>query len=262
MDKSEKELKDLVKDNYSRVVKEDRSCCNSKSCCGNGNEEIVEKMDYSKEEINSIFREANYGLGCGNPGSIANLKEGEVVLDLGCGAGFDVFLASRKVGPSGKVIGVDMTEEMIKKAKNNAKKNNINNVKFLLGEIEDLPIEDNSIDVIISNCVINLSPNKEKVFEEVKRVLKTDGRLAISDILKEKEFPNEILSELDNYSSCVTGSVKKDKIINILESLKFKDIEIERKTNSNEIVEDWISGFNIQNYIYSSYIRAKNSSEY
>src|SRR6056297_625552 len=259
MDKSEKELKDLVKDNYAKVVREDKSCCNSLSCCSDGNEEIVGKMDYSKEEINSIFKEANYGLGCGNPASIANIKKGEVVLDLGCGTGFDVFLASRKVGAFGKVIGVDMTEEMIKKAKNNAEKNNINNVEFLLGEIEDLPIEDNSIDEIISNCVINLSPNKEKVFKEAKRVLKTGGRLAISDILKEKEFPNEILSELDNYSSCVTGSIKKDKTINILELLNFKDIEIERKANSDEIVEDWISGFNIYNYIYSAYIRAKNN---
>ena len=257
MDKSEKELKDLVKENYSKVVKNEDSCCNSSSCCGNDNNDIVEKMDYSQEEINSIFNEANYGLGCGNPGSIANLKKGEVVLDLGCGAGFDAFLASRKVGPSGKVYGVDMTEEMIKKAKSNAAKNNINNVEFLLGEIEDLPLEDNTIDVIISNCVINLSPNKEQVFKEAKRVLKENGRLAISDILKEKEFPNEILSELDNYSSCITGSIKKDEVINILNSLGFQDIEIERKSNSDEIVEDWISGFNIHNYIYSAYIRAR-----
>jgi len=257
MDKSEKELKDLVKENYSKVVKNEDSCCNSSSCCGNDNNDIVEKMDYSKEEINSIFKEANYGLGCGNPGSIANLKKGEVVLDLGCGAGFDVFLASRKVGSSGKVYGVDMTEEMIKKAKNNAEKNNIKNVEFLLGEIENLPLEDNTIDVIISNCVINLSPNKEQVFKEAKRVLKENGRLAISDILKEKEFPNEILSQLDNYSSCVTGSIKKDEVINILNSLGFKDIEIERKSNSDEIVEDWVSGFNIHKYIYSAYIRAR-----
>ncbi len=257
MDKSEKELKDLVKENYSKVVKKEDSCCNSSSCCGNDNNDIVEKMDYSKEEINSIFKEANYGLGCGNPGSIANLKKGEVVLDLGCGAGFDVFLASRKVGSSGKVYGVDMTEEMIKKAKNNAEKNNIKNVEFLLGEIENLPLEDNTIDVIISNCVINLSPNKEQVFKEAKRVLKENGRLAISDILKEKEFPNEILSQLDNYSSCVTGSIKKDEVINILNSLGFKDIEIERKSNSDEIVEDWVSGFNIHKYIYSAYIRAR-----
>ncbi|HKL12590.1 MAG TPA: arsenite methyltransferase [Halanaerobiales bacterium] len=257
MDKSEKELKELVKENYKNVVKDNKDCCNSSSCCGNKKEEIVEKMDYSQEEINSVFKEANYGLGCGNPGSIANLKEREVVLDLGCGAGFDVFLASSKVGSSGKVFGVDMTEEMIKKARNNADKNDIKNVEFLLGEIEDLPIEDNTIDVIISNCVINLSPNKERVFKEAKRVLKKGGRIAISDILKDKEFPNEIMSKLDNYSSCITGSIKKDKVINILDSLNFKDIEIERKTNSDEIVEDWISGFNIHKYIYSAYIRAK-----
>jgi ubiquinone/menaquinone biosynthesis C-methylase UbiE len=214
-------------------------------------------MDYSKEEINSSFAEANYGLGCGNPGSIANLKTGETVLDLGCGAGFDVFLAAKKVGKNGKVIGVDMTEAMIEKAKSNALKNNIDNVEFLLGEIEELPLGDNSVDVIISNCVINLSPNKKKVFTEAKIVLKNRSRIAISDILKEKEFPEEIKANLDNYSSCVTGSVEKEKYYSILKELEFKNIEIERKNNSDEIVEDWISGIGINDYIYSAYIRAE-----
>ena len=264
MQNKEAKIKDNVKKNYSKVVETDNSsgCCSS-SCCGssekeeNKAKELAEKMDYSKEELDSAFAEANYGLGCGNPGAIANLKEGETVLDLGCGAGFDVFLAARKVGENGKVIGIDMTEAMIAKAKNNAQKNGVDNVEFMLGEIEDLPLADNSIDVIISNCVINLSPAKEKVFAEAKRVLKSGGRLAISDILKEKEFPAEIMANLDNYSSCVTGSIEKESLLSILEELEFKNIEVERKSHSDEIVEDWISGMNINNYIYSAYIRAE-----
>ena len=264
MQNSEAEIKKNVKKNYSKVVEKDSSsgCCSS-SCCGSSaNEEakakkLAEKMDYSQDDLESVFAEANYGLGCGNPGAIANLKEGETVLDLGCGAGFDAFLAARRVGRSGKVIGVDMTEAMIKKAKENAQKNGLENVEFILGEIEDLPLADNSVDVIISNCVINLSPAKQKVFAEAKRVLKSGGRLAISDILKAEEFPAEIKANLDNYSSCVTGSIVKDKLLSILEELEFKNIEIERKSQSDEIVEDWISGIDINQYIYSAYIRAE-----
>ncbi len=262
MQNSETKIKENVKKNYSKVVEDNSGCCSS-SCCGSSAEEekkakeLAEKMDYSREELDSAFAEANYGLGCGNPGSIANLKEGETVLDLGCGAGFDVFLASKKVGESGKVIGIDMTESMIEKARDNAAKNEIDNVEFILGEIEALPLEDNSVDVIISNCVINLSPAKEKVFAEAKRVLKAGGRLAISDIIKAEEFPAEIKANLDNYSSCVTGSIKQEKILSILEELEFKKIEIERKNHSDQIVEDWISGIDINNYIYSAYIRAE-----
>jgi ubiquinone/menaquinone biosynthesis C-methylase UbiE len=146
---------------------------------------------------------------------------------------------------------------MIEKARDNAAKNEIDNVEFILGEIEALPLEDNSVDVIISNCVINLSPAKEKVFAEAKRVLKAGGRLAISDIIKAEEFPAEIKANLDNYSSCVTGSIKQEKLLSILEELEFKKIEIERKNHSDQIVEDWISGIDINNYIYSAYIRAE-----
>lgn len=263
MQNNETKIKDRVKKNYSKVVKEDNGGCCSSSCCGSSPKEekkakeLAEKMDYSQKELDSAAAEANYGLGCGNPGAIANLKEGETVVDLGCGAGFDVFLAAQKVGKKGKVIGIDMTESMIKKARENAQKNEIENVEFILGEIEDLPLADNSVDVIISNCVINLSPAKEKVFAEAKRVLKNGGRLAISDILKAEEFPEEIKADLKNYSSCVTGSIEKEKLLSTLNELDFKNIEIERKSNSDEIVEDWISGVNINEYIYSAYIRAE-----
>jgi len=258
------EIKDKVKKNYTEVVTRSQSGCGCSSSCCSGSDskedkakELAAKMDYSNEELESVFAEANYGLGCGNPGAIANLKAGETVLDLGCGAGFDVFLAARQVGENGKVIGVDMTEAMIEKARANAVKNGINNVEFILGEIEELPLADNSIDVIISNCVINLSPAKAKVFAEAKRVLKNGGRLAISDILKAKDFPAAIKDNLDNFSSCITGSIEKDQLLSILDELEFKNIEVERKNNSAEIVEDWISGIDINNYIYSAYIRAK-----
>lgn len=264
MNDKEAQIKNNVKKNYTQVIETNSSgCCSSSSCCGGSAEdeatakELAEKMDYNQEELDSAFAEANYGLGCGNPGAIANLKEGETVLDLGCGAGFDVFLAASKVGKEGRVIGIDMTEAMINKARNNAQKNNVENVEFILGEIEDLPLEDNSVDVIISNCVINLSPAKEKVFAEAKRVLKNGGRLAISDILKAEEFPEEIKANLDNYSSCVTGSIARENLVSILEELEFSSIEIERKSHSDQIVEDWISGVDINNYIYSAYIRAQ-----
>jgi len=264
MTNKELKIKDRVKKNYTKVVtKEESGCGCSSSCCGGSEneeakaQELAEKMDYSSEELESAFSEANYGLGCGNPGAIAELKQGETVLDLGCGAGFDVFLAARKVGQEGKVIGVDMTAAMIEKAKANAKKNKVDNVEFILGEIEELPLEDNSVDVIISNCVINLSPAKKKVFSEAKRVLKNGGRLAISDIIKAEDFPAAVEADLDNYSSCVTGSIGREELLSILKELEFKNIEIERKEHSDEIVEDWVSGINIKNYIYSAYISAE-----
>jgi ubiquinone/menaquinone biosynthesis C-methylase UbiE len=262
MENNKEKIRESVKKNYTKVVSSKNSCCSS-SCCGSSEverdikTELAEKMDYSEEELGEAFAEANYGLGCGNPGSIADLREGETVVDLGCGAGFDVFLAARKVGPKGKVIGIDMTEAMIEKARENARRNGIKNVEFILANIEDLPIEDNSIDVIISNCVINLSPEKEKVFAEARRVLKDGGRIAISDILKAEEFPEKIKDDLDNFSSCVTGSIEKEKLLSILKNLSFKNIEVERKNHSDEIVEDWISGMNINNFIYSAYIRAE-----
>ncbi len=263
MGNKEVKIKDTIRRNYTAVISGNNSGCCSSSCCGDSEtetvkaKELAEKLDYNNEELESAAAEANYGLGCGNPGAIANLKEGETVLDLGCGAGFDVFLAAGKVGKKGKVIGVDMTEAMIEKARSNAQKNGVDNVEFILGEIEELPLADNSIDVIISNCVINLSPAKKKVFAEAKRVLKSGGRLAISDILKAGDFPVELEADLDNYSSCITGSIEKDQLLSILEELEFKNIEVERKNNSAEIVEDWISEIDINNYIYSAYIRAE-----
>ena len=171
----ENETKKIVREGYSKIAK-DSSCCRACSC--SNSEKISESIGYSKEEMSAV-PEANLGLGCGNPTALGEIKEGDVILDLGSGAGFDAFLASKKVGESGKVIGVDMTPEMIEKANTNKEKYNYNNVEFKLGDIENLPIEDNSIDVIISNCVINLAPNKEKVFSESCRVLKKGGKMYV-----------------------------------------------------------------------------------
>lgn len=193
-DISSGEIKNIVRDSYKKIVTEKTSCCadntSSSSCCGS--EDISKSIGYSKEEMDIVPKDSNLGLGCGNPNLLANISKGETVLDLGSGAGFDCFLASSKVGDSGLVIGVDMTVEMLTQARNNAINNNYKNVEFRLGEIENLPVADNIVDVIISNCVINLSPNKQRVYNEAYRVLKKDGRLSISDIVLMKDLTLEM----------------------------------------------------------------------
>ena len=178
-----KNIKPIVMESYKKIAVE------SSNCCGDN---ISKSIGYSEEELETVPKDSNLGLGCGNPQLIANICEGETVLDLGSGAGFDCFLASKKVGDSGQVIGVDMTFEMVTKARNNAYENNYNNVDFRLGEIENLPVADNTVDVIISNCVINLSHNKQRVYDEAYRVLKEGGRLAISDIVLMKDLTDEM----------------------------------------------------------------------
>ena len=178
-----KNIKPIVMESYKKIAVE------SSNCCGDN---ISKSIGYSEEELEIVLNGSNLGLGCGTPQLIANICEGETVLDLGSGAGFDCFLASKKVGDSGQVIGVDMTFEMVTKARNNAYENNYNNVDFRLGEIENLPVADNTVDVIISNCVINLSPNKQRVYDEAYRVLKEGGRLAISDIVLMKDLTDEM----------------------------------------------------------------------
>lgn len=245
MDKNTKNIKELVKEGYGKIAQQGSSCCPSSSCCGNAKlvKNISKTIGYSDEEMNAAPQESNLGLGCGNPVAIASLKEGEVVLDLGSGAGFDAFLASPRVGPTGRVIGVDMTPEMINKALENAKKGNYTNVEFRLGEIEKLPVEDKSIDVIISNCVINLSPDKQSVFKEAFRVLKSGGRLMVSDLVLTKELPDSVKQSVEAYIGCLAGAVMKDEYIRFIENAGFGDIKIVSQSSYpvDAMVQDVVS---------------------
>jgi arsenite methyltransferase len=223
-----KEIKKLVREGYAKVAKSGGSCCCSDSCCGGAGlaEDISKSVGYSDEDIKAVPDGANLGLGCGNPVALASLKPGETVLDLGAGAGFDCFLAARKVGKGGNVIGVDMTPEMVEKAKGNAVKGGHSNVEFRLGEIESLPVEDNAVDAIISNCVINLSPDKKKVFREAFRVLRPGGRLMVSDLVLVRELPAAIRNSVEAYVGCLSGAVMKDEYIDSIRRAGFKDIKI------------------------------------
>ncbi len=225
----EEKIKEFVKDRYGKIAKKGSSCCESAiPCCGETDmaSAISQKIGYSEEELKSIPEGANLGLGCGNPIALASLKEGETVLDLGAGAGFDCFLAANQVGPTGRVIGVDMTPEMVGKARENAKKGDYTNVEFKLGEIENLPVDNDSVDIIISNCVINLSPDKPKVFEEAFRVLRPGGRLMVSDIVLLKELPDFIKESIDAYVSCVSGALLKKDYITAIKNAGFQDVYI------------------------------------
>lgn len=228
-----KEIKENVKKGYAKIAQSNGSCCSSSSCCSSTNsaQDISRSIGYSDEEMNNVPEGANLGLGCGNPVAIASLKEGDVVLDLGSGAGFDAFLASAKVGTTGRVIGVDMTKEMVEKARINATKGNYKNVEFRFGEIENLPVDDNSIDVIISNCVINLSPDKEKVFRESFRVLKPGGRIMVSDIVLIKPLPKIIKDSVEAYVGCLAGASRKDEYLNYIKNEGFQSVEIISQTN-------------------------------
>ena len=221
-------VKKTVREGYARVARSGSSCCGPSSCCGGDDRvtDISTNIGYSPEELSAVPEGANLGLGCGNPTALASLREGEVVLDLGSGAGFDCFLAANKVGKEGKVIGVDMTHEMLERARENARKGGYDNVEFRLGEIENLPVADNSIDVIISNCVINLSPDKRKVFAEAKRVLRPGGRLMVSDITLLKELPAFIKKSKAAYVGCIAGAVMRDDYLGMVHGAGFRDVKV------------------------------------
>ncbi len=226
----EENVKKIVRKRYAKAAAIKGSgcgCAPSASCCPTPNDEQVSRMiGYSEAEMNAVPEGANLGLGCGNPTALASLKEGERVLDLGSGGGFDCFLAAKKVGKTGKVIGVDMTPEMLDKARANAKKGKYENVEFRLGEIENLPVADSSVDVIISNCVINLAPNKKRVFEEAFRVLAPNGRLMVSDIVLLKPLPEEIQKSAEAYTSCVAGAEIKDRYLRLMHDAGFNDLQV------------------------------------
>jgi SAM-dependent methyltransferase len=226
----EEKIKKIVREGYAKVAEKKTSCCATTpvpcSCSKLTSEEISKRIGYSEEDMNSVPEGANLGLGCGNPVALASLKRGETVLDLGSGAGFDCFLAASRVGKSGKVIGVDMTPEMIDKARENARKSKHENVEFRLGEIENLPVANGAVDVVISNCVINLSPNKKRVFEEAFRVLKPNGRLMVSDIVLLKKLPEIIKKNVQAYIGCLSGAEMKDKYLQLIEDAGFQEVKI------------------------------------
>ena len=277
--RDKEEIREAVRDRYGKVARLGTkasglgpalSCCGEQgisdtkgspaSCCGAPEltpEQMSKAMGYSKDDLESTPEGANLGLGCGNPVALASLKPGETVVDLGSGGGFDCFLAAKEVGKDGKVIGVDMTPDMISKARKNAQDADIDNVEFRLGEIEHLPVADNSTDIIMSNCVINLSPDKHSVYKDAFRALKPGGRLAISDILAIQELPAEVKNDLALYSACVGGAETVEYTVTMLEQTGFKDIIIDTKEESKKIIDEWMPGSNPGDYIVSAYIEAK-----
>jgi len=228
------EVRKVVREGYAQIARQGSSCCApTSSCCGSAGltRTLSKNVGYTEEELEAVPDGANLGLGCGNPVALASLKEGETVLDLGSGGGFDCFLAANKVGEKGRVIGVDMTAEMIEKARENAREGNYRNVEFRLGEIENLPVADNSVDIIISNCVINLSPDKSRVFAEAFRVLKPGGRLMISDIVLLKELPEFIKNSIEAYIGCLSGAVMKNEYLGAIKTAGFQKVRIVDETS-------------------------------
>ncbi|MEK8017611.1 MAG: arsenite methyltransferase [Candidatus Parabeggiatoa sp.] len=265
------DIRQAVRETYQKVAIANNACCgndsteNASNACNTGAtcctpelkpsaENISLNLGYSNFDVTEVPQGANMGLGCGNPQAIAALKPGETVLDLGSGGGFDCFLAAKAVGETGRVIGVDMTSEMISKARDNAI--GFKNVDFRLGEIENLPIADNSIDVIISNCVINLSPEKQKVFQEAYRVLKPGGRLAISDIVATATLPDDVQNDLTLLTGCMSGASQLNDLEALLEESAFTELQIKPKDDSKQFIRDWAPGTKIEDFIVSATIEA------
>jgi SAM-dependent methyltransferase len=221
------EIKKAVKERYTKVAINETSCCSSSCSCGNNIcKTQSENIGYSKEELNNLPESAVLGLGCGNPTAFSEINEGDTVVDLGSGAGIDVFLASKKVGTTGKVIGIDMTEEMVNKARNNAEKNGYTNVEFIQSELESMPLEDKSVDVIISNCVINLCPDKEKAFKEGYRILKKGGKMFISDLVTEGKLPDKVKKDFSAWSECIAGAMEKQEYLKTIKKAGFEQVKV------------------------------------
>ncbi|MGQ9654096.1 MAG: arsenite methyltransferase [Thermodesulfobacteriota bacterium] len=226
-------IKKLVRDGYGRIAQGgDRCCLPMASCCADSGraEELAKRIGYTDQELRAVPEGANLGLGCGNPVALSSLKQGETVLDLGSGAGFDCLLAARQVGPHGRVIGVDMTPEMVEKARQNAEAGGFGNVEFRLGEIEELPVPDDFVDAIVSNCVINLAPDKGRVFQEAFRVLKPGGRIMVSDIVLKRDLPHGIKNSAEAYLGCVAGAISREDYLEAMRRAGFRDISVLEET--------------------------------
>lgn len=247
-------IRQNVRTRYAQVANSSSSCCGDTSGCCSSNAKASENLGYSSQETGSVPDGANMGLGCGNPQAIASLKAGETLVDLGSGGGFDCFLAARKVGNSGKVIGVDMTPDMISKARANAEKAGYGMVEFRLGEIENLPVADNTVDVIMSNCVINLSPDKQRVFNEAYRILRSGGRIAIADVVATGEIPDSLKRNNDALCGCISNAAHKDTVEKMLKSAGFKNVDVALKEESREFIKDWVPGSDAEAYVCSALI--------
>jgi arsenite methyltransferase len=258
------EIKELVRARYGGIAAGAvADCCApaTSSCCGptaaSPEGDTALRMGYSAADLAAVPEGANLGLGCGNPQAIAALKPGEVVVDLGSGAGFDCLLAARQVAPAGRVIGVDMTHEMLKKARENALKVGVANVEFRLGELEHLPVADNTADVILSNCVINLVPDKQQVFREALRILKPGGRLAISDVVNVAPLPPDLAADPTMLCGCISGAAAVEEIESWLANAGFSDIRISIKPEQQQLLHSWAPGRGIENYIASATIEGR-----
>jgi len=261
IDLSKEEIRSAVRDRYGLIAREQSAgCCGpaASTCCGSPSAPhrgaASEALGYGIQDLNAVPEGSNLGLGCGNPQVLAALKPGEIVLDLGSGAGFDCFLASKSVGATGRVIGVDMTHDMLALARANALKGDYANVEFRLGEIEHLPVADACIDVILSNCVINLSPDKPQVFREAFRVLKRGGRLAISDVVASGPIPEAFRDDLKLHTSCVVGATPWEELKTMLVEAGFEHIVIKPKAESRTFMKDWVPGSGLEDYILSATI--------
>jgi arsenite methyltransferase len=257
-------IRQRVRTDYAQVAQasDSGSCCGeASSCCGVSedlqiNALISTRLGYTQEELAAVPEGADMGLGCGNPRAIASLRPGEVVVDLGSGGGFDCFLAAQEVGDEGRIIGIDMTPDMVSKARSNAARARYDNVQFRLGEIEHLPVADGTADVIISNCVINLSPDKAQVFREAYRVLKPGGRLAISDVVATAELPPAMKADPKLHSGCMAGASLIDDLNAMIRAAGFRDVRIAPKDESRELIRDWAPGRGVEDYVVSATIEA------
>ena len=250
------QIRHTVREHYTRVAQAPGASCCAAGCCVPSSAASSLRIGYSERDLAAVPEGADLGLGCGNPRAIASLRPGQTVVDLGSGAGFDCLLAAREVGAQGRVIGVDMTVEMVSKARANAGKAEAENVEFRLGEIEHLPVADGSTDVVLSNCVINLAPDKLQVLREAFRVLKPGGRLALADVVALSELPDSIRQQAAAISGCIAGAARVDEYRDMLAAVGFDEIRVSVHPESREFVRDWLPGSGAERYVASASVEA------